>query len=108
MLTTFLFSGMYHEIILMFLHLTGFHYPFSPNYSAQLSFFLWNGCLLLLEGVVLQRKTFVQISSKIPFRLKNVLVLMSVIPIAHWFLDDYVDINLYEASAVAFPKIRKL
>lgn len=64
--------------------------------------------MLSIEEIASQKTSFVQIATKIPRRLKNMLVLMTVLPISHWFLDEYVGSNLYKDFAVAFPKVRKL
>lgn len=61
-----------------------------------------------MEGILSQSKTFASISARIPVRVKNTLVLMTVLPIAHWFINEYIACNLYKDFAVAFPKVRKL
>lgn len=104
-LATFLASGFYHEFILLVLYCVG---AFKPNFTAQLLFFLWNGLMLLLEGILSQNVTFAQVSSKIPPRLKNMIVLMTVLPVSHWFLDEYVACGMFKDFAVAFPLITKL
>ena len=104
-LATFMASGFYHEFILLVLYWVG---SFQPNFTAQLFFFLWNGLLLLLEGMLSRNQTFFLLSSKIPPRLKNVLVLMTVLPVSHWFLDEYVACGVYKDFAVAFPLFKKL
>jgi hypothetical protein len=103
-LATFLVSGFYHEFILLVLYCVG---AFKPNFTAQLLFFVWNGLVLLAEGILSQNTKFVQISAKIPLRIKNILVLMTVLPVSHWFLDEYVLCGMFKDFAVAFPLIKK-
>ena len=106
-LATFLVSGLYHEYILVVLDMVEY-VDFHPNYSAQLFFFLWNGVALLVEGMVSQKKKFATFSSRIPLRIKNIFVVLTVLPIAHWFLDEYVVLGMFQDFGVAFPLIRRL
>mmetsp|Transcript_102960 Transcript_102960/g.297691 ORF Transcript_102960/g.297691 Transcript_102960/m.297691 type:complete len:168 (+) Transcript_102960:874-1377(+) len=105
---TFFVSGLYHEYVMIVFGKTGYHEGYKPNYAAQLLFFLWNGLLLLAESSLCKLGFFNKVSSKMPKRAKNIFVLMSVLPISHWFLNEYVSVGLFGDFGVAFPLVRKI
>jgi hypothetical protein len=106
-LATFFVSGLLHEYVLAVIEYGGAS-EYRPHYFYQTAFFMWNGFMLLLEDVMACRNDFQVIASRIPRRVKTVLVLMTVLPISHWFLDEYVSNRMFQDFAVAFPLIVKL
>jgi hypothetical protein len=98
---------MLHEYILAVVDNAGVC-DYTPKYLYQTAFFLWNGVLLILEGVLVSRKEFRELAATLPRPLKTAMVLMTVLPVAHWFLDDYVAIGVFKDFAVAFPLLVKL
>ena len=104
-LATFFASGLLHECILAIVTY-GTDTQYEPHYFFQTSFFMWNGVMLILEGLLSSKIDLQRISCEVPSRLKNMCVLMTTIPVAHWFLDEFVGLKIFQHFAVAFPKVR--
>ncbi|CAJ1943635.1 unnamed protein product [Cylindrotheca closterium] len=121
---TFLVSGLIHEYMLFLMTkrqgTIGFRSSsssssnnsnnvtpeaYAPNYGNQIFFFLWNGVVLLLERA-LEGSPIIQWTSKhLPQPLKTALVLLTVLPVAHLFTDEYIRSSFYGDTAFAFPLI---
>ena len=124
-LVTFFSSGLLHEYVLALLsmkHVTGStstQFLAPTQYGSHVAFFVWNGLVLSMESVV---RSYVQknekegkkehlmitIFQRIPQPIQTAIVLMTVLPIAHWFTDEYVANGLLPDFAMAFPRIVKL
>ena len=133
-MATFLASGLLHEYILAFVGLKGTsnyskqhgggeaaqYTP--PRYFLQTAFFLWNGCLLILENALFGSKRdndkkdtggpvrlqLVSLATKLPRYVKTFFVVMTALPFAHWFLDEYIHNDIYTDFAVAMFRVVKL
>lgn len=132
-MATFLASGLLHEYILAFVGLKGTsnyskqldgetaHYT-PPRYFLQTAFFLWNGCLLILENALFGTKRdsdkmeedrpvrlrLLSLATKLPRCVKTFFVVMTALPFAHWFMDEYIRNDIYTDFAVAMFRIVKL
>lgn len=102
---TFLVSGLFHEFVLYVIML-------HPNqktkamFGGNIAFMLWNAGTLCMEFLLLQSPSFCKIRKKIPTPLLTLGVLMSAMPIAHWFIHPYTDCLLFQHAKLAFPIIR--
>ena len=107
---TFLMSGFIHEYSwsLMF-----YHHPdestepaFVPMYIKLTAFFAWNGIVTLLERPL---APYVQpITSKIPTPIISTLVVLTVVPVSHWFTGDWVVGNFFRHLSMGMCVIRKI
>jgi Membrane bound O-acyl transferase family len=107
---TFLMSGFIHEYSwsLMF-----YHHPddsgepvFVPLYTKLTAFFAWNGIVTLLERPL---APFVQpITSKLPTLIVSTLVVLTVLPVSHWFTGDWVAGNFFNHLSHGLCVIRKV
>ena len=93
---TFVVSGLVHEYLLVLL---------SFATGQQWLFFLWNGLVLALEHSVGHTKPLQWMAQNLPRPLRTALVLLLVLPVSHWFTDDYVDVGFYNHFAMAFPRL---
>jgi len=109
---TFLMSGIIHEYMLLLMtqrqgtmlnNVTQEAYV--PNYGNQFIFFLWNGVVLLLERALEDSPIIKWIGTNMPRRLQTALVLLTVLPVAHLFTDEYIKSSFYGDTAFAFPLI---
>ena len=98
----------------------------TPRYFYQTAFFLWNGFLLIVENIVISttrsgqnrngdhgglvpqsvKKNLTKI--RLPSLVKTFLVVMTALPFAHWFMDEYIQHDIYTDFAVAMFRIVKL
>jgi len=120
---TFGLSGLIHEYVLHFMSLRRhsggwpavvdsfrmgqpYVYAQSPTKGRQGLFFLINGLLLvavrLLEGqewCSQWRDCF----SRLPRPVRTMLVLLLVLPIGHWFTDEYIKSSFFADASFGFP-----
>lgn len=101
---TFLVSGLVHEYVLLVMSLRGGH-TFSPQYGRQFIFFVWNGIVLLLERYWKQGTKDKESSmmNHLPKPVQTALVLMIVLPIGHYFTDEYIRASFYDDCSWGFP-----
>lgn len=112
--TTFAVSGCLHEYVLLIMTLRGGvpNNPkgeaFVPSYGNQWIFFTWNGVVLLTEYALQGSAVIRFLQKNVPKPLRTALVLLTVIPIAHLFTDEYVASSFYSDIALGFPRIVKI
>lgn len=104
-LATFLASGLLHEYVLL---VTTLHGDYKPKLFYQTLFFMWNGMMVVLEGFLSSRKEAQSMVRILPKPVKTLLVLMTAIPVAHWFLDEYVANDFFGDFIVGYPLIVKI
>lgn len=122
----FFASGLLHEYILLYLFKT--HYvsrcfvdngangqcnvTFSPTTGKQTAFFLWNGVLVGIEMLIVKKGIFKKSRSffaKLPALIKSFFIIMTAIPVSHWFLHCYIQTNLFsDHGKLGFLIIQKL
>ena len=119
---TFLASGLIHEyVVFVFLSIKcqcfdwiSWHYQsndtccFPRVLGNALFFFLWNGFLLFMEQCLKSIKICQHIASVLPSFVITTLVIMTALPISHWFTDPYLYARFYEDAAFLFPVVIKL
>ena len=106
---TFVVSGMIHEYVLWLM--TFRHGPFSnpkgqpyvPSWGNQFLFFLWNGIVLLLERYWTNHPVLLWMQDHLPKAARTALVLLTVLPIAHLFTDEYIGSCFFGDAAWGFP-----
>lgn len=118
-LATFLASGLLHEYVLyvstfrgsgapdgtVLRHNNPQGAPFVPSYGNHLLFFAWNGAVLLGEHVLADTWGVQWLRTHLARPVRTALVLLTVLPIAHLFTDEYVASCFYSDIAMGFPKI---
>jgi hypothetical protein len=112
---TFLVSGIIHEYMLLLMtkrqgsimlnNNNVMQEAYVPNYGNQFVFFLWNGVVLLLERGSEGSPIVKWTSTHLPKPLQTALVLLTVLPVAHLFTDEYIRSSFYGDTAFAFPII---
>jgi hypothetical protein len=105
---TFVVSGCIHEYVLWTMsYRGGEHHVYQPRYGRQFVFFLWNGLVLLLERYWRQwTQSYAKTLQQIPRPLQTTFVLMTVLPIAHFFTDEYVLASFYDDASWGFPILK--
>jgi len=91
------------------------------NYGTTLLFFVWQAGLVGMEATVrvLTRddakhdtlfvgliRSFRDTARSLPRPIQTALIILSGIPLAHWFCDPYVRSDFFEQGAVALPMFR--
>ena len=86
---TFASSGLLHEYVLTALAFKGVlledHSAYAPKYGYHLAFFVWNGLVLILEGLFYTHPIVQWTKNTLPTPLIVAMVIMTVLPIGHWF-----------------------
>lgn len=110
---TFVASGLLHEYVLYILSMrrgkpnnpltrNAENDAFVPNYGHHLFFFSWCAVILLGERVI--GPTITPWLPK-PGPLRTGLVLLTTLPIAHYFTDEYIASSFYSDISLGFPKV---
>ena len=107
---TFIASGLLHEYFLSILSLKGRLFPddharFVPYYGMHMAFFAWNGLIMAIEHALKGNKTMSRVGESLPRPLLTALVLLTVIPVSHWFTDEYIMSGFYSDISMGFPRI---
>jgi len=107
-IATFLVSGFIHEYVLSvfaFAKKEGESFSQTPNYGSQLSFFAWNGVVLIIESLFGNALIFQWMKHRLPQPIKTALILLTALPISHWFTHEYISIGLYQDLTLLLPLI---
>ncbi|CAB9524676.1 expressed unknown protein [Seminavis robusta] len=113
---TFVASGLIHEYMVAFMTLVKRDTPYQPAYGNQFLFFLWNAVVMMLEryyyspwfsasAVVNNSGTSSNKWYHLPQPIRTALVLLTVLPIAFLFTDEYVQSSFYTDAVWAFPLV---
>ena len=107
-MATFFVSGLLHEYVLAVIALKGRvasagETPYRPAYGMHFAFFLWNGFVMLLENVFHDCKLVDSCKESLPRWAMTALVLLTVIPISHWFTDEYATSGFYDDYSMGLP-----
>jgi hypothetical protein len=103
-LVTFAASGLFHEYLLVALMMLE-KFDYAPNYGHQLVFFAWNGTVLALEGVFSGHPAIQWMSKNLPKPIITALVLLTVLPISHFFVDEYLAVDFFNHFAVGMSTV---
>lgn len=103
-LGTFVASGIMHEYICQVIQCKYRLYPdialpYVATIGNQLSFFVWNGSVVLMENAFFPK------INKLPWPLNTFLVSLTVLPISHWFFDEYLLSGFYQDCSLAIPLV---
>lgn len=107
---TFLMSGFIHEYTWSLIF---YHHPdnksepaFVPIYAKLTAFFAWNGIVTLLERPF---APYMQpVTSKIPSVILSTMVVLTVLPVSHWFTGDWVTGDFFRHISLGLLVIRKI
>jgi hypothetical protein len=101
---TFAASGLFHEYILIALMMME-QVDYTPGYGSQFVFFAWNGTVLTLEGLFSGHPAIQWMSKNLPQPIITALVLLTVLPISHLFIDEYLQVDFFHHIAVGMPNV---
>lgn len=113
-LATFGASGLLHEYFLAAITFGGneprdpddSHSLAAPHYTGgHLIFFLWNAVVLVLDGLCRETRPIRLLEKSLPQLLRTALVLMTVLPTAHFFLDQFMSLGVYSGFSLGYPRI---
>jgi len=103
---TFLASGLLHEYVLYVITLKNDNETsFSPMHGSHVAFFAWNGIIMLLEYATCYTKPIQWMKTNLPTPIVTLLVLLTVLPVAHWFTHEYMASGFYSQFRIGFPLI---
>jgi len=97
---TFIVSGLFHEYLII-----GACLECPRNFGKQTAFFIWNAFIVTLEHFLGNASIFQWIKNNVPKPVITALVLSTAMPVAHWFLHPYTNIQMFEHGEVIFPMV---
>jgi hypothetical protein len=107
-LMAFFVSGLMHEYLLLLFSLRGgssHSEPYAPSYGNQSIFFLWNGLVLIGEYMFSETSAIRWIREHLPQPFRTLLVLALVIPVVHFFTDEFVASGAFTDQSFMYPKM---
>jgi hypothetical protein len=112
-LATFCASGILHEYVLVIMAVRGYRHnvdaddnePYTPAFGKQFCFFAWNAVVILLEHAVKGHSSIKWMEGNLPAPIRTALVLLTVLPIAFLFTDEYVACGFYSDISLGFPRL---
>jgi hypothetical protein len=104
-LGTFVVSGLLHEYICQVIQAKSIRFPgiakdYVANIGNQLCFFVWNGGVVVLERLVFPKG---KMTNRSVWPLNTMLVLLTVLPVSHWFTDEYLRSGFYNDVSLGLP-----
>lgn len=115
---TFFVSGLFHEWLLYSIYVfvdcekdefgQSCTRCFRPTHGKQLAFFLWNAVIVMVEYSLGHFCIFTRVKRTLPVPAVTVLVMMTALPFAHLFFDDYIEGRFFHDLQVGFLIIRPL
>ena len=111
-IATFLVSGLLHEYLLFILACARKEYGetvfWTPNYGNHMSFFAWNGTVLIFESLYGSTWIFRWMKHRLPQPIITSLILLTALPIAHWFTHELIILGVYKDFILFVPLIVQL
>jgi hypothetical protein len=109
-LVTFMASGLLHEYFMAAMAFGGSssdEQTFNEAHviGGHLAFFLWNAIVLIMDGLFKRTALIRFMEESLPKPARTALVLMTVLPIAHVFTDQFVSIGFYSGFSLGYPRI---
>lgn len=106
-LAAFVASGLFHEWIV---HVMSFKRDceetcYNPLIGSNAAFFVWNAGVIMVE-TLLRRNVYVEkIGRYIPRLGITFLVVMTSLPVAHWFADPYIRQGFFDHYQQGYPML---
>lgn len=108
-LAVFVASGAFHEWLVHACFLYGKSYNRNDvRIGSQTAFFVWNFVVVAIEGVLLRNERFANFGKMVPRWLIPSLIVMTSLPVAHWFGVPYKNGGFFPDYEKCFPIIRKV
>lgn len=111
-IAAFVASGVLHEYVLAIISMEGNGTIASRNgsdksvrYGMHLAFFAYNALIFTLEHIFGEAHIFKVAGRTLHPTIISLCVVCSVLPIAHWFTDEYKSTGFYSDYKVGFPII---
>jgi hypothetical protein len=77
--------------------------------GSQTAFFVWNFVVITIERYVVSKNgTFARLFGKVPKSLVPPLIVMTSLPVAHWFRDPYMYGGFFRDYERCIPMIRRI
>jgi hypothetical protein len=112
---TFVVSGLLHDYIWSLIFYQHEHTRnadgqcldcFAPTAAKLTAFFAWNGIVMLLERKLARH--FDTITKHLPVPLISSLVVMTALPVSHWYSGDWARGGCFQDLSIGLWKIRKI
>ena len=102
----FFISGLFHEYILSVVDFSRDDNGKRIVFGAQTAFFMWNAGVVMIEYLLRTRSgmSYCWLEG-LPKIVISLLVVMTVLPISHWFSDQMISVELFSDYKRGFPAI---
>jgi hypothetical protein len=107
-MAAFAASGAFHEWLVHACFLHG--RPDNWNrvrIGSQAAFFAWNFAVVAIEGMLIRHEGFARFAKMVPRWLVPPFIVMTSLPVAHWFWDPYMNGGFFPDYESCLPMIRK-
>lgn len=106
-LATFIASGLLHEYVLSIITLDN-EDPTAVRYGMHLAFFGYNAVVFTIEHLCGEAYIFKWSGQALHPTIVSLLVVLMVLPISHWFTDEYISAGFYTDYKVGFLVVVKV
>ena len=102
----FFISGLFHEYVLSVVDFSRDDNGKRIVFGAQTAFFMWNAGVVMIEYLLRTRSgmSYCWLEG-LPKIVISLLVVMTVLPISHWFSDQMMSVELFSDYKRGFPAI---
>lgn len=117
-LLSFVVSGLMHDYVWMCIF---YHYReerdevagvclecFAPTAFKLTAFFFWNGVIMMLEKPLGKLPPFTWFAKNLPLPILSTLVVLTALPVSHWYTGDWAVSGNFSDFATALWHIKKL
>ena len=114
----FVVSGLVHDYVWLCIY---YHYRherdedtgicmecFAPTTLKLTAFFAWNGAVMLLEKPLGKLPPFTSFSKHLPLPILSTLVILTALPVSHWYTGDWAVSGNFSDFGLALWSIKKL
>lgn len=113
-LVAFVISGLIHEwlihVCFIYNRIQGPSWEgaqYNPLLGSNMAFFVWNGITMIVEKCLGGSKKIELLGRFLPRPVVTFLILMTSLPVAHWFLNPYIKCVFFNEFQRAIPLLTR-
>lgn len=109
-LAAFAASGLFHEWIVHVMSyrrqecsMSSMSCDYEPPFGSNMAFFVWNAAVIMIENILRSSGVFQKVGCAVPRLVVTFFVVMTSLPVAHWFADPYIRQGLFNHYQQGYP-----
>ncbi|KAL3805867.1 hypothetical protein HJC23_007828 [Cyclotella cryptica] len=107
-LLVFIASGLFHEWLVHAMLIYGRSVSSGSVFlGSNTAFFIWNFVVIMVERLLVRMKVVKSIGKTLPRPLSTLVIIMSSLPVAHWFGNPYLNGGFFQDYEQCIIIIRK-